>query len=273
MRNLLFLFALLFTFSAFAQRKPKIKGNRVVVDVFQELPPFHAIELRDDLDIVLHDSTEEGIAITADDNLIDVLRFKVQDSVLQISSFYNITRKKKLEITVNYIYLEAITLYDGEITMDGAITSKDLYVDMHESAKMDLNADAEVFNINMEGNSSGDFNLKGKEMNLVLKDRVDVNIFGETDLCNVKMYTNATAILEGTTYELYANLFESSKLKSEKLVSDTVFLTLEESANADVNSVNTVQLTSSGNAKTHLYGDGKVEIIDFLDTSELHKEK
>nr|MUH38974.1 hypothetical protein [Zobellia laminariae] len=66
----------------------------------------------------------------------------------------------------------------------------------------------------------------------------------ETDLSSVKMYKNATAILEGTTYELYANLFKNSKLKSEKLVLDTVFQTIEKSANADVNSVNTVQLSS-----------------------------
>ncbi|MUH37593.1 DUF2807 domain-containing protein [Zobellia amurskyensis] len=273
MRNLVFLFALLFTFQAFAQRKPKIKGNKAVIDVYQELPPFHAIELRDDLEIKLHDSTEEGIAITADDNLIDVLRFKVQDSVLQISSFYNITRKKKLEITVNYIYLEAITMFDGEIDMDGAVNAKDLYVDMHESAKLNLNADAEVFNINMEGNSSGEFNLKGQEINLVLKDRVDVKIFGTSDLSNIKMYKNATAILEGTTFELYANLFENSNLKGEKLESEAVYLTIEESATADVNSTKTIQLSSSGNARTHLYGEGKVEVIDFLDTSELHKEK
>ncbi|CAM4222298.1 GIN domain-containing protein [Zobellia nedashkovskayae] len=273
MKISVFLFALIISFQAFSQRKPKIKGNKEVVDVYQELPPFHAIELRDDLEIRLHDSTEEGIAITADDNLIDVLRFKVEDSVLQISSFYNITRKKKLEITVNYIYLESITMYDGEIDMDGAITSKDLYVDMHESSKLNLNADAEVFNINMEGNSSGEFNLRGQEVNMVLKDRVDVKIFSNSDLSNVKMYKNATAILEGTTYELYVNLLENSKMKGEKLEAEAIYLTIEESASAYVRPVKTIQLTSSGSAKTHLYGESKIEIIDFLDTSELLKEK
>ncbi|CAM3532715.1 GIN domain-containing protein [Zobellia roscoffensis] len=273
MKNFVFLFVLLFTFQAFSQRKPKIKGNKEVIDVYQELPPFHAIELRDDLEIKLHDSSEEGVSITADDNLIDVLRFRVQDSVLQISSYYNITRKKKLEIVVNYIYLEAITMYDGDITMDGVINAKDLHVDLHESSKLDLNADAEVFNINMEGNSSGEFNLKGQEINLVLKDRIDVKVFGNSDLSNVKLYKNATAILEGTAYELYANLFENSKLKSEKLEAEAVYLTIEESATADVHPTKTIQLTSSGSARTHLYGEAKVEILDFLDTSELHKEK
>ena len=164
-------------------------------------------------------------------------------------------------------------MYDGKIEMDGAVNAKDLYVDLHESAKLDLNADAEVFNINMEGNSSGEFNLKGQEINLVLKDRVDVKVFGTSDLSNVKLYKNATAILEGTTFELYANLFENSNLKAEKLESEAVYLTLEESATADINSTKILQLSSSGNARTHLYGEGKVEIIDFLDTSELHKEK
>ncbi|SIS82348.1 Putative auto-transporter adhesin, head GIN domain [Zobellia uliginosa] len=273
MKDLVFLFVVLFVCQGFSQRKPKIKGNKSVIEVYQGLPPFHAIELRDGLEIKLHDATEEGVSIVADDNLIDVLRFRVIDSVLQISSFYNITRKKKLEITVDYIYLEGITMYDGKIDMDGAINSKDLYVDMHESAKLNLNADAEILNINMEGNSSGDFNIAGREMNLVLKDRVDVEIYANTHLNNIKMYKNASAILEGTAIEVYANLLENSKLKGEKLEAESIYLTIEESASAEVRPTRNIQLSSSGNAKTYLFGEGKVEIIDFLDTSELHKEK
>ena len=68
---------LLFTISVFAQRKPKIKGNRVVTQISETLPDFNAIVLQDDLDIVLKKSFGPGYEIEADDNLIDILKFKV----------------------------------------------------------------------------------------------------------------------------------------------------------------------------------------------------
>ncbi|MGB6153622.1 MAG: DUF2807 domain-containing protein, partial [Pricia sp.] len=168
MKNLVLFIALLFCFQLSAQRKPKIKGSRIVADVQENLPPFNTIELKDDLEIRLRKSPQEGYAITADDNLIDVLKFKVEDSVLTISSFYKITSKKKLNITVNYSNINTIRVHDGDIRMDGAIITDDLDVHMFESAKMQLNAEAAFMAIQMEGNSSGDFTLKGDEINFVL---------------------------------------------------------------------------------------------------------
>ncbi|HCO83723.1 MAG TPA: DUF2807 domain-containing protein, partial [Arenibacter sp.] len=34
----------------YSQRKPKIKGNRNVIEVRETLPPFNAVQLDDDLD-------------------------------------------------------------------------------------------------------------------------------------------------------------------------------------------------------------------------------
>jgi len=273
MKKIIILLVIFSTCVIHAQRKPKIKGNKNVIEVQESLPAFNAVELRDDLEITLRNSTEEGYDITADDNLIDVLKFSVEDSTLVISSFYNITGKKKLEITVNYTYLNEITLYDGRVRMEGVIAVDELYVNTYESSKLELNADAQFISINMEGNSSGDFNLNGKEMNFVFKDRIDVKIYAVSELNNIKMYKNASAKMEGTADELHANLFENSNLKGEKLEADKVFLNAQDSPSADVYARNDFELTSSGSSKTYLYGAPKIEIIEFLDTSELHKKK
>lgn len=273
MKNIIILLIIFSTCVIHAQRKPKIKGNKSVIEVQESLPAFNAIKLRDDLEIRLQNAAEEGYYITADDNLIDVLKFKVEDSTLVISSFYNITSKKKLEITVNYNYLNEITLYDGRIRMDGVITADELFINTYESSKLELNAEAQTININMEGNSSGDFNLNGEEMNFLLKDRIDVRIYTVSELNNIKMHKNASAKFEGTAAELHANLFESANFKGEKLEADKVFLISQDSPSADVYARNDFELTSSGSSKTHLYGNPKIEIIEFLDTSELHKEK
>ena len=98
MKKFLLPLLLLFMVSMTAQRKPKIKGNRVVTEVNGELPSFNAIVLEDNLDIVLKKSFGPGYRIEADDNLVDILKFKVEDSTLVISSFYTVTSKKKFNI-------------------------------------------------------------------------------------------------------------------------------------------------------------------------------
>lgn len=273
MRNLLFITAMIFCFQVSAQRKPKIKGSRIVTDEQENLPPFNTIELKDDLEVRLRKAPQEGYAVTADDNLIDVLKFKVEDSILTISSFYSVTSKKKLEITVNYTDINSLILHAGDIRMDGAIITDELKVHVLESAKLQLNAEASRITINMEGNSSGDFTLKGEELNFDLKDRADATIYAVSDTSNLKMYANASAKLEGTVGDFIINLSESSSLKGKGLESEKVVVNLQDSSSAEVNVKSTLELTSSGSSKTYVYGDGKIEIIEFLDTSELHREK
>ncbi|WP_373516791.1 GIN domain-containing protein [Pricia sp.] len=273
MKNILLFAALLFCFQVSAQRKPKIKGSRIVTDVQENLPPFNTIELNDDLEVRLRKAPQEGYAITADDNLIDVLKFKVEDSVLIISSFYDITAKKKLDITVNYSDIDVLTLRNGDIRMDGAIITNGLDVNLSESAKLQLNAEAPRMAIYMEGTSSGDFTLKGDEINFVLKDRADARIYAVSETNDLKMNGNASAKMEGTVGDFTINLFENSSLKGEGMESEKVLANLQGSSSAEVHVKMTIELTSSGSSKTYVYGDGKIEIIEFLDTSELHREK
>lgn len=273
MKNILIFTVLLFCFQLSAQRKPKIKGSKIVTDAQENLPPFKSIVLIDDLEIRLRKAPREGYAVTADDNLIDVLKFKVEDSVLSISSFYDITSKKKLDITVNYTNIDALTLHDGDIRMDGAIITDKLDVNMHESSKIQLNAEASSVTLTMEGNSSGDFTLKGEEMNFVLKNRIDARIYTVSETNSLKMFENASAKMEGTTTEFKVDLIENSSLKGERLEAEKAVVNLQNSASAEVNVKSNVELTSSGSSKTYVYGDAKIELIDFLDTSELHRRK
>ncbi|MGB3152225.1 MAG: DUF2807 domain-containing protein [Maribacter sp.] len=267
---ILMLFLGLHTYS---QRKPKIKGNKKVVEVREDLPAFHTIELNDDLEVVLQKSTNEGYALEADDNLIDVLKFKVSDSTLMVSSFYRITSKKKLNITIYYTELDALTMRNGEISMKDVISSVRLDVNTYGTSRLELNATADIININMEEISSGDFNLASDSLNLILKDRIDVKVYATGEKSNVYMYKNASAKMEGTSGFLMAKLYGNSSLKAEKLEATRTFLISEDSPSARVNVLEDFQLSSRGSSKTSLYGNPKITILDFLDTSQLDKEK
>jgi len=272
MKRIILLMLLFIGTYSYSQRKPKIKGNKNVVEVREDLPAFHAIQLNDDLEIVLQKASNEGYALEADDNLIDVLKFKVSDSTLIISSFYKITSKKKLNIVVYYTELDALTMRNGEISMKDVISSDRLTVNTSGTSRLELNATADIIDINMEGISSGDFNVASDSLNLTLKDRIDVKVYATGEKNTIFMYKNASAKLEGTTDFLMAKLYGNSNLKAEKLESLAALIVSEDSPNAKVNVLEDFQLSSRGSSKTSLYGNPKITILDFLDTSQLDKE-
>ncbi|TMM58278.1 DUF2807 domain-containing protein [Maribacter algarum] len=273
MKNIVVLLSLLLCVQVFAQRKPKIKGNKNVIEVTESLPAFNAIELNDDLDINLVKANQEGYSLTIDDNLVDVLKFKVEDNTLVISSFYKITSKKKLDITVNYYDISSLKLRDGRILMKDVIETDELTIETYGSSKLQLNANTNFTNLTMEGNSSGDLSLEGDSLNITLKDRVDVSLYTTSQRNDIQMNSNASAKMEGTAYAMSVKLFDNANLKARKLDAEGVEVIAEGSPSARVYASKVFELTSRGSSKTYLSGDAEIDIIEFLDTSELHKEK
>ena len=273
MKYLVLLVSLVYCTTGFAQRKPKIKGNKVVVEVKEDLPAFNAIELNDDLNITLEKAGHEGYQLLIDDNLIDVLKFKVEDSTLRISSFYKITSKKKLDITVNYFELSRLVVREGKIKMTDVIKSDQLTIQTFGSAKVDLSAQTGYTKLVMEGNSAGDFNIESDSLDVVLKDRIDTRIYATSQAVKVQMNSNSAVTFEGSAYALTANLFDNANLRARKLQAEGVEVIAEGSPTARVFANLDFELTSRGSSKTYLSGDAKIDVIEFLDTSELHKQK
>ncbi len=271
MRKLLLITLIMGTFTVFGQRKPKIKGNRIVTEIREELPPFNSIELIDDLEVMLQPSSAAGYSLVADDNLVDVLKFKVEDSTLVISSFYNITASKKLEITILYEELKSLNLKEGKIVMEDILSSEQLSINTSGTAKIQLNARSEVIQLSMEGSSSGDFNLDSDSLNIHLKDKADARIYSVGASNTVEMLNNASAQLEGTADTLQLKLYDNSGMKAERLEAGKAIVFLEDSPSVRVYALRTFELTSRGSAKTYLYGNPEISIHEFLDTSEMYK--
>lgn len=273
MKNVMILLLIsIVSVQGYSQRKPKIKGNRNVVEIRKDLEHFTAIELVDDLDVTLQKSTQEGYALELDDNLTDVLKFNVENGILKISSFYNITAKKKLNITIFFQELNELRLSNGNMSMKDVISSAYLKVFTSGTARLELNATSDIIDITMEEISSGDFNLASDSLNVTLKDRIDVKIYATGAKNNMYMYKNASAKVEGTTDVFKATLYGDSTLKASDLQAGQVLLTLEDSSDAEIRALNDIQLSSKGGSKTKLYGDAKITILDFLDTARLEKE-
>ncbi len=257
----------------FAQRKPKIKGNRNIIEVLEPLPAFHTIELKDDLQINLDDSSSESYSVVGDDNLIDVLRFRVVDSTLIISSFYKITGKKQLDITVNYRRLKSLIVRDGSVITNQRVQADILSIKSDGVARIELSANAAVVNLSLDENSKGNFNLEADSLNIKLKDKANIQLYGVTQQHQLKMEGNTTANLEGTSDSLNIKLKGSPNLRAQKLESAVIRLETGETAVARIYGYRELELLASGSSRTYLYGNPGITMTTFEDSAELHKEE
>ena len=260
-------------FALQAQRKPKIKGNRTVIEVKEALPPFTKVELRDDLDVTLRRSTEETYTVSADDNLIDVLKFRVEDSTLVISSFYQITSKKKLDIIIGYSQISSIMLSDGRLTSKDKISSEILKITTLGSSKIEMGADAGLVKIDMQDNSSGTFNLTTDSLSVMLMNKADASIYSNSFNNALAMKDNARLQIEGTTDNFEITLDGDANLRAEDLETRNIAAILMASSNARFYVTDTINLKQQGSSRCYLYGDPAIELKQFTDTAELFKRK
>lgn len=99
---------LLLSFNGFAQKK-SIKGSGVVSESTRQLSSdFKKIDVSNAIDVyLLHDDNLE-LKIKADDNIHDAIDTKIENGILHISTNKNIRTRKKLEVYVNYRYIDEI---------------------------------------------------------------------------------------------------------------------------------------------------------------------
>ena len=273
MKNKIMVMLLLLPIVLLAQRRPKIKGNRAVTEVVQELPPFNAINLLDNLKITLNKSNEESVYILADDNLIDVLKFKVEDNVLQISSFYDITSKKKLDIIVNFKDLISVNAQSGKLESEDIISADKFTINASGDADLVLRADAFEVGVKANDNSNLELNLQVDSLFTKVKDKSKAAIFMANGTAMVKVEDTSDLILEGTSQQLQASVMGNSKLKAQKLETTTVDVAVEGNSVARVFVTNQLTLNAIGDSKTYLYGDPQITIQKFANTTQLIKKE
>jgi len=257
---------------AVAQKKPKIKGSKTVIEVNEKLPPFNAINLVDNLKIQLQKSREQGYSFTGDDNLLDVLKFEVVDSTLMVSAFYKITSKKKLNIVINYQNLDVIKMQEGRIDMKDIMATDRLDIHLSGGSKLTLNAHAPEINITMDGHSSADLNTDADVTTINLKEKANLKLYSISEDAQIDMHDNANAKIEGSVSSFNMDLFGNTMLKAENYKAAEVKVNLDESADVKVFAAQTIDISTKGNSKTYLYGNPKISIIDFLDSSQLIKK-
>lgn len=257
----------------YAQKKPKVKGNKEVIQVSRVIPEdFNVLEIDDGLKISLSQGVENGYSLNVDSNLVDVLQFFVVDSILKVYTTNNIVSNKKLEITMSVKGLEHLILKnDAEVTGEGPLNSARFYLSGYNSSKVDLDIRAEDITITLHRNAGGKLILTSENTTIVMSDRTDLKAYSVCDNIRVTVNNSADLDLDGDAEYAAFNLKESSTLNARKMKVRSADLYTSNSSDVYVNATKNLEVYAQGSSNVYVYGNPKLEIKGFTDKSKIIK--
>lgn len=270
----LFALLLLGTQVVKAQKKPKIKGNRIVVPYNASLDAFHTIVLNEDLKINVVAADSSSVAILADDNLPPVFKFLVKDSVLIISTYYTITASKQLDITLFTPTLDSISMVSGEIgiTLDPRFKSVKAYASGGTNlsvagniAYLSLSLDEKAFAV-----VNGVFDV----FSLKMKDRAVATIYADvSENAQLQLSDKAGVKWGGTVAHLSAALLGSTNLDALELEATEAVVNASGSAKTELYVISHLTYFAKEESQLDLYGLPKIDLLEFSGTAQLKKKR
>ncbi len=271
---ILFTIAIVLTVSSYAQKKSKIKGDKNVVTTANNVPDgFNFLEIDDALEITISQSSKNAYTLTTDKNLQDIIQFTVKDSVLKIYTSHKITSNKKLEISLNFINLEHITLKnDAKIESKGQVESKVLYINTYNSSRFEIDAKTEELIVTMQRNSGGKLKATSTNTTIIMNDKTDLKASIIAEKTTVTLTKTAQLNLEGNSNNVAFNLKDFAALDAKKMKVSSVDLYTSNNADVYVYAGKNLELYAQGNSNIYVYGDPKIEIKGLTDKSKIIKK-
>ncbi|NQX86960.1 MAG: DUF2807 domain-containing protein [Flavobacteriaceae bacterium] len=258
-----------------AQKKEKIKGNRNVTTKETIVDAFHKISLTDKFKIDIIEGITSKVFIEADDNLHDVIKISVIDSVLRFDTTKKITSSKAMHIKVTYSdALRYIEVQDNaEVSSLTSINLPEMTVSNSGNSKSFLNIKTDKFKYINSDKSLVKLNLEAKIVTLELSENASLEALINADSMQVDMYQRAEAKIEGDVLSLDIRADNSSSFIGKNLTAQTcnAVAGLQTEMYLQVNKALTID--ASGNTEIFIYDEPKLTVNNFSGTAKLHKKE
>lgn len=274
MKKLTLLLMLSFiSMASFAQKKPKIKGDKNVTTIANNIiKEFTAIEIADELKVTLVPGLLNNYTLTSDKNLQSVIEFKVEEGVLRIYSTSQITGSKKLEIKVVFRSLDKIDLMnDAQVKVEGTLESNSLFINADNSSKFDLEVKTKDVSINMLGNAKGKLKAHTDNTVIVMIDKSDLNADITTNKMSVDLTKSAKLELRGNSDDLTFKATDSSEMDAKKMKVSSANLNVSSNAKVHVDVKKNLSIFAKDKSSIYLYSEPKINIEKLADKSEILK--
>ncbi len=267
----------LFTTSTIAQ--DKIRGNKNVTTIETEVNSFNKIIIGEKFNISFMKDDQASVEIKTDENLHDVIKFNVTDSVLIFKTLKRITSRRELEITVRYTdVLKEIELKDNaELNSVNTVDNIGIVLKINDNARANLNLKNHSFKLvnNNESkfSSKSRLNIESRLVDLELNESSNTEALITCDSLKLDMYQRANAKIEGDIVKMVANTINSSNFTGKNLAVNQCEIIAVDSSDFSIQALDEITIDASGSSEVSIYGNPKITLRKFSDTARLYKKE
>ncbi|RMA58598.1 GIN domain-containing protein [Ulvibacter antarcticus] len=257
----------------YAQKKPKIQGNKIVVDVYNTLEDFDSIEISDDLEVTITQTESNGYHIKTDENLVAIVKFEIVNGSLKIYTINRITSSKKLEINLTIDGVDEIILRDDSVLESmNRLSFKTLDFTAYNNAsyKLDMDADDATFVLNKSTN--GELLMRGNKAKMILNENAYLDAEMQMEYLDVEINKRADINLAGDVTNLKITATGSTDIKAKKLKSVFADLIASNTSDIYVFASKELKLYAQGKSYVYVYGNPEIKVEGLNDKSQIIKK-
>jgi hypothetical protein len=274
MRKTFTICLLLLVATTFSQKKEKVKGSKIVTMEQKQVADFQSIEVEDNLEVFLVKGNECSVEIEADDNVHEFIDFKIAGNILRVSTTKEIVSTKKLSVRITYTdkLNMVIAKNDTNVTALSDVTLDNITFKSYDYSKLYLNATTKNFTLMANDKSKIELNLRSQKTTIDVSKNAQVKaLISSVDL-KFDMYQKSNATIEGDVGDIKLRLDNNSSFVGKNLTTKTALITSDGYSNCSLMVNNTVTIDSTGKSEIQIYGEPKIELKRFADSSVLMKK-
>jgi len=272
---ILFLFVTVSLSNVNAQRKDKVKGNRIVTSVETSVDDFSRILIGEEFKVELVKGDEPSVEIETDENLHEVIEIDVSDNTLSFRTNKRITLKREQRIKVTYSdKLNLIeTEESGQVSSTKTLDFQELTIKSTGTSRLYLTLKSDLFKFINSDRAKAELNVTSNAATLELSDNSKLEaLINATDI-KVDLYQRADAKIEGDVDTLNIRADNSANFIGKELTSNICTVLAEGSSDVYLQAIEEVIIEASGSSEVYLYENPKITINKFEDTVKLHKKE
>lgn len=275
MKNKFLLIAILLVVNtiAFAQKKEKIKGSKIITVTVKEIDSFDTVDIADNLDVFLVKADKNSIEIEADDNLHDAIIYEIVGSTLKFYTTKDVIRAKKFSVRINYTNeLKLVVLKnDAKLSALADLQLDNITIKNFDNSKSFLNVKSTDFTLILNDKATAELNIKAEKTTLELSTSSELKALIASPELKIDMYLKSKAEIEGETKTATIRLDNNAKLIAKKLSVNEMTLATEMNSYCEINVKDKLVIAATGKSEIEFLGDAKVELPVFRNNARLQK--
>ncbi|WP_333600197.1 GIN domain-containing protein [Flavobacterium sp.] len=275
MKKIILLSFLFLTAVSFGQKKEKVKGSKIVKLEQKQVESFESIEVEDNLEVFLVKGNECGLEIEADDNLIELVDYKIAGNNLRISTSKDLSSYKKLSVRVTYTdkFNLVIAKDETNVTALSDVTLDNITFKSYDYAKLFLNAKTKNFTLMANDKSKVELNLKSEKTAIDISKSAYVKALISSGEMRFDMYQKSSAEVEGDVIDLKLRLDNNTDFLGKKLTAKNGTIETAGYSKSSITVSNIATINASGNSELELYGEPvKIDLKHFADSAVIRKK-